>query len=286
MPPPDGIELRRGGPDDIPAIAALRQVVGWGVHDWALRAVTELAHATCIVAVDQRRRTVGTGSGISYGRLGVVGNMVVDPAHRRRGLGAAILEAVMAFLAARGCERLELSATALGRPLYRRFGFVPARRGLSVVVPRLPVATAAAAGLGEAGPSAAAEVRRFDTPRFGGDRGTLVARMLADADRPVLVARTAGRLAGWAWVRPDATRIGPLVADSPELAVALVGEAFRRMPSAATLRLNLPAPTEVARQRLAAAGASFEAWEGRMAFGPAIPRRDETMYASAVGALG
>ena len=149
MPPPDGIELRHGGPDDIPAIAALREIVGWGVHDWALRAATELPGATCIVAVDERRRTVGTGSGISYDRLGVVGNMVVDPAHRRRGLGAAILEAVMAFLAARGCERLELSATALGRPLYRRFGFVPDRRGLSVVVPRLPVATRPPAALGE-----------------------------------------------------------------------------------------------------------------------------------------
>jgi GNAT superfamily N-acetyltransferase len=284
----EGFELRRGGPADVPAIASLRETVGWGVHDWALRAVTELADAVCIVAVDgAARRPVGTGSGIAYGPLGVVGNMVVDPGHRRRGIGAAILDAVVGFLHGLGCRRLELSATALGRPLYARRGFTPVDGGgLSALVPRQPAALEPSDDVVEAGPSIRDELSRFDAARFGGDRGPLLDLMLSDPARPVLVARVGAHLVGWGCIRPEAGRIGPLVADAPAHAVALLSEGLRRMPEAPSVRLNLPAPSSAARRQLAALGAAFEAWDGRMALGPPIPRRDETIYASAVGALG
>ena len=287
MPIPDGLHLRTAGTDDLPRVAELRERVGWAVHEWALRAVLDPPHARCLVAVDGANNVIGVGSGISYGALGVVGNMIVDPSHRRRGIGAAILEGVVDFLDERGCTRLELSATDAGRPLYEKYGFTLAGPGVSAVVPRQARADDdGAAELTDAGPASLAELAAYDAPRFGGDRSPLIASMLADTARPLVVARRDGEVAGWAWVRPDAERVGPLVADTPDVAAALVGDALRRLPTARTVRLNFPAANRAGADRLRRLGAELEPWSGRMARGAPVPRREDTIYGNAVGALG
>ena len=288
MPLPDGLRLRPAHADDLPRVAELRETVGWGVHDWALRAVLEPPHATCLVAVDRASRVVGVGSGISYGQLGVVGNMVVDPTQRRRGVGAAILEAVIGFLDGRGCTRLELSATEAGRPLYARYGFTMADRGISAVVPREAAVdeVASAVEVADAGAASQPEIAAYDAPRFGGDRSHLIAAMLADPGRSVVVARTDGAMVGWAWVRPEAERVGPLVADTPDVAAALLAESLHRLPDARTMRLNLPPANRDGESWLRRLGAEVEPWDGRMARGRQVPRRDDTIYGSAIGALG
>jgi hypothetical protein len=213
--------------------------------------------------------------------------MIVMPEHRRRGVGAAVLEAVLAFLDDEGCARLELSATDLGRPLYAAYGFVPAESGTSAVIERSAVeAERAAVDLADAAPDALGELVAFDAPRFGGNRTPLLTAMLADPERPLVIAREAAAMVGWGWIRPEAGRIGPLVADTPDVAIALVAEAMRRMPGVATLRLTMPPGNRAGVSRLRSVGAELETWDGRMARGSEIERREETLYASSVGALG
>jgi GNAT superfamily N-acetyltransferase len=287
MPLPDGFHLRVADADDLPRLATLRETAGWAVHEWALRAVLAPPHARCMVATDGADRLVGVGSGISYGSLGIVGNMIVDPAHRRRGIGAAILEAVLAFLAERGCTRLELSATEAGRPLYARFGFTLTDPGVSALVPRgAAEENVAEAELADAGLASLDELAGYDAPRFGGDRRPLIAAMLADPERQVILARDAGAIVGWAWVRPDAERVGPLLADTPDVATALISEALRRLPGTRAVRLNFPSANRAGAERLRRLGADLEPWDGRMARGAQVPRREDTIYANAVGALG
>ena len=286
MPLPDDLRLRSADATDLPSIADLRHAVGWPVHEWALRAVLDPPHARCIVAVDAADRVVGVGSGINYGSFGFVGNMVVDPAHRRRGIGSAVLTSVTDFLEGCGCARLELFATDQGRPLYASHGFEPTAQGASAVVPRDAQLDEAAVPLEEATPHSLDEVAAYDAPRFGGDRRPLIEGMLDDPERPVMVARSHGALVGWAWIRPDGARVGPLLAETPEVATALVREAVRRIPGTDGLRLNLPAGNRAGCERLRAIGATIEPSSGRMARGPEIPRREDTIYANAVGALG
>lgn len=284
---PDGFHLRVADHDDLPRVAELRESVGWASHDWALRAVVDPPRARCFVAADPAGRVVGVGSGIDYATFGVVGNMIVAPEHRRRGIGAAILEAVVAFLVERGCPRLELSATQVGRPLYERHGFASTEPGTSALIGRADVRPdPAAANLADAGPGMLAELSAYDAPRFGGDRAHLLATMVHDPARPLIVARRGDAVAGWAWVRPEAERVGPLVADAPAVAIALVAESLRRMPAAATVRLTMPPGNRDGRDQLHSLGAVLEPWSGRMARGPDVARREETIYASAVGALG
>lgn len=277
--------MRTAAASDIAAITALRASVGWSAHEWAMRAAMQPPDARCLLVIAGDDRIVGVGSGISYGALGFVGNMVVDEEHRGRGVGSAVLEAVIDFLDARGCRRLELFATPAGRPLYARHGFELTDPSAVVTVPRDAVpATDAAVHIAEATDLDA--LRAYDAARFGGDRGSLLATMRADRQRPLLVARLGDRIGGYLWLRPDGPRVGPFVADEPAIAGALLRAAFEHAPSAADLTLNLPMSNRPGAEWLRGLGLALEPWEGRMARGSQIERRNDTIYANLVGALG
>lgn len=284
--PPDLI-LRDASLDDLPAIAALRESVGWGAAGWALRAVIGQPGARCLVSVDGGGALAGVGSGIVYGPLGFIGNMIVAEAHRRRGVGSAILHAVTAFLEGAGCTRLELNATSDGRPLYERHGFrsrgrsATARIGRDLELGHDPDHTIREASLDEVHALAG-----YDRPRFGGDRQVLLDLLLRQPAARTLVADGPSGIAGYACVRTDDARIGPMVADAPSTAGALLRAGFELLPGAADVRLNLPPGNRRGAGWLESLGVELEPWDGRMGRGPDLPRRDDTVYGMAIGALG
>jgi hypothetical protein len=211
--------------------------------------------------------------------------MIVLDEFRRRGVGSAVLDAVVEFLTSRGCSRLELFATSEGRPLYARHGFeLTGTSHMGRLRREVPLRPAAAVEVAETTDSAA--VAAYDAPRFGGNRHRLLATMVADPERPVLAAHADGEIVGYGWVRPDAGRVGPLVADAPEVAASLVSVAFDVAPAMEEIGLNIPSANRDGSRWLESLGVELEPWDGRMARGPQIPRRDETIFANLVGALG
>lgn len=62
------------------------------------------------------------------GRVAYVNWMVTAPAHRRRGYGRAVLEALLDWVEARGVRMTELYATEEGYPLYTNAQFGPPPR--------------------------------------------------------------------------------------------------------------------------------------------------------------
>ncbi len=57
------------------------------------------------------------------GRRGHISSMSTDPAHRRRGHAAEVLDALLGWFTAEGVPRVDLRATPDGLPLYRQRGF-------------------------------------------------------------------------------------------------------------------------------------------------------------------
>jgi ribosomal protein S18 acetylase RimI-like enzyme len=284
--PPD-LSMRDATLDDLPAIAGLRESVGWAVAGWALRAVIGQPHARCLVAVDRDNALAGVGSGIVYGPLGFIGNMIVAEAHRRRGVGSAILAAVTQFLEAAGCTRLELNATSEGRPLYERHGFSSRGRSATARIPRdADLALDPGVAVRRAEPADLDAIVAYDRPRFGGDRRLLLEILTGAPEVTTLLARADDEIGGYACVRTEESRIGPMLAETPAIAATLLHEAFALVPQAADVRLNLPPNNRPGAAWLEGLGVDVEPWDGRMGRGPAIPRRDDTVYGMAIGALG
>lgn len=78
---------------------------------------------------------VGAG-GVSYyrvmptyhnptGKKAYIMNMYVRPAYRRKGIATRILDLLVEDAKRRGVRQIALEATAAGRPLYEKYGFVP-----------------------------------------------------------------------------------------------------------------------------------------------------------------
>ena len=285
MPLPSDLRMRDGTRDDVAAIVALRDEVGWRGHEWALRAVVDAPAGRLVVVVDREGAIAGVGSGIAYGQIGIVGNMIVTEPHRRRGVGSAILETVMDYLRdERDCRRLELYATSDGRPLYARHGFEPIEPGARAHLPRVEV-SGDGATVDKGAPADVGAIAAYDAPRFGGDRSSLLAMMTADPDRPLYVARRESEIAGYAWLRPEEGRIGPFVADDPDVAAELVAAAWDHA-AAEPLSVNVPTSNRTATAWLESLGVELDPWDGRMALGQQVPRREATIYGSVVGALG
>jgi len=279
------IELLRATEADLPAIERLRTSVGWSSHAWALRLVLD-EPGRCWVATDGDE-VVAVGSGIAFGAIGVVGNMVVAESHRRRGLGGAILDEVLAFLETSGSRGLELFATPAGRPLYASRGFhldgemASAQLAPSVVLeadPTLAIRDAVAADLDA--------IDAWDADRFGGSRRSLLAMAVRDPERPLLVASRDNEVRGIAWLRPDESRLGPFTADDAATASALVAAARDRLPTAEAIGFTLRGENDVARTWLDGLGVEIEPWQGRMVRGDLGGRRADTLYGNVVGALG
>jgi GNAT superfamily N-acetyltransferase len=132
------VHVRRAGADDVRALAELRARWSEGeepgfeqrMADWLSaegeRRTTWLAtvddEPVGMASVFEYRRMPRPGSAAS--RWGYLSNMFVLERFRNRGVGAALLDAVIAAADERGYARLVLSPSERAVPFYRRAGFV------------------------------------------------------------------------------------------------------------------------------------------------------------------
>ncbi len=97
------------------------------------KALRDGTHTACLVF--DRNRWVGAG-GISYyqvmptyrnpsGNKAYIMNMYTHPDYRRRGIASGILDLLIEDARSRQITFISLEATAMGHPLYEKYGFVP-----------------------------------------------------------------------------------------------------------------------------------------------------------------
>jgi GNAT superfamily N-acetyltransferase len=227
--------------EDLDGALALSSAAGWNqrAEDW--RMLLRLAPAGALAAEDAGL-VIGTAIGIDYAGFGWIAMMLVDPAHRERGLGGRLLEAALAALPADRTVRLD--ATPLGRPLYERHGFRDEARLVRYVAPAaraapLPAATARGGEVRQMTQDDLDDVCRHDPGVFHGNRSGVLAWALTDApcyarivsgsSPPEYCFGRSGRLFD---------QIGPVVAASEAAACALVRAAI---PSAGRRALVIDA---------------------------------------------
>jgi GNAT superfamily N-acetyltransferase len=247
-----GTTLRPMHAGDLAAMHRLAHQMSWPHR--AEDCAQMLALGAGIAAVDGDGSTIGVGLRWSFGRdVGTIGLMLVAPERQGRGIGRALMTALIADS---GSRALMLNATAEGLPLYEKLGFVSTgvvrqhqgRLAEGAVLPPAPNVP-----LRRAVPADRAQLCALDAAVFGADRSELIGRLLASGD--AWLADRAGQPGGFAILRAfgRGTIIGPVVASSEDDAIALVAAAARAAP-AGVLRVDIAAPAERLAAWLTAAG--------------------------------
>jgi ribosomal protein S18 acetylase RimI-like enzyme len=108
--------------NDIPHFLALAEAEGWICDKWELEFLLRVFPQGCLVWREQGR-TLGFITSVRYGRSGWIGNLLVDPDHRKRGVGRDLMEIAIATLLANWVETVWLTASEQGAGLYRKLGF-------------------------------------------------------------------------------------------------------------------------------------------------------------------
>jgi len=118
-------EIRRFGLEESAAMTAISADVGWNqpeseIREIIVRSGKYLRGAFC------DGELVGTAASYPYpdGNFAYVNEVIVSSAWRKRGVATRLLEALLPLTLA-DYPVLRLCATALGRPIYEKVGFVP-----------------------------------------------------------------------------------------------------------------------------------------------------------------
>lgn len=202
-------------PTHLPQALRLSQQAGWPhrEQDWALT----LSVSQGVVALEEGR-VVGTALCSVFGPVANLNMIIVDETMRGRGLGRALMEAIIALA---GDREMRLVATTDGLPLYEKLGFravgqIVQHQGIAIAAtPELPVATGSPADLDR--------LALADRAASGMDRAPLLRTIAADGE--VLLCNT-----GFALLRPFGRGrvVGPITAPDTATARALLAGAACR----------------------------------------------------------
>jgi ribosomal protein S18 acetylase RimI-like enzyme len=277
--------IRPAGPGDLARLGPLYEQSGFGAR---LAGVVGFARARLdgeVVVAEAGGELVGVAAGAVFGGThgtggsgatggtGWVGGVAVVPAHRRVGLGGALTEAIVEFLEGRAVATVLLHATALGRPVYERLGFVPETAYVTLSGPTL--ARAATGAMVRAGRAADLEaVLALDRAATGEDRRRLLTALWPTGG---LVAAVDGRTLGYHLASPWRPGGATIAADSGTGLTLL--DAVRVAPGD-EVAISVPAANAAAVGWLESAGFTERYRTIRMHRGPRVAWDPAALFAA------
>lgn len=215
---------------------------GWDIAAGGFQMHLHDDPAGCFIAERDGRRA-GMITSTRCGGVAFIGNLIVEPAHRRQGIGETLMRRAMDHLREQGVCRLALEADAPGVKLYRRLGFEDAFQSLrfEATSPPRPAASEAREVEPLTGDNLQ-EIARFDARHFGDDRSRILAALLQCAPAAFCMRRDDEPI-GYIITQTfeGGVRIGPAVAVGTEASAALLDAVLARL-DAARFTVGIPAP--------------------------------------------
>jgi GNAT superfamily N-acetyltransferase len=235
------VAVREMVPGDVPDAFRFSRASGWNQTEADWRFLLEENPRRFVVAV-RDAVVVGTGGAACYGkRLAWVCMILVDAAERGRGIGSAIVTAVLDRVA--DMQTVGLDATPGGRAVYERLGFVAASALARVGGTAKDVSSAA--GRVDTRPVEARDLETIltlDPEAFGADRSRTIRWAHEKAPALAWCVKDRNSIVGYSFGRQGdrAVHVGPVVAQDATMARALVA---RAAAAAAGRDLMLDVPT-------------------------------------------
>jgi len=212
------IEIREMTAGDLDFCLEMFRITGWGnTANDILRMIT-YEPGGCFVA-SMNGEDVGMVGSISYREIGYLGNLIVRPEHRGKGIGATLMKEAMEYLLENGVEAIRLDAVPKAIPLYERLGF--RRESLSLRFTGHATETGST-GCVRMTESDLQDILGLDLRFFGAPRGRILRRVHTDFPRLCFVAREGSRLVGFIMAKEgeERTRIGPWICEPDEVEIA------------------------------------------------------------------
>ena len=231
MQPLSAVEIRLLFESDIPSAMRLKEAAGWNQTEADWRRLLLLEPNGCFAAL-RDDRLVGTTTTTTYDQLAWIGMVLVDPQHRRQGIAAKLMSVALDYLNGK-VETIKLDATALGQPVYEKFGFE-----VESTVERW-TGTANSTGRETENqtvlePDEISDLLDLDLLAFSADRSELIERLIDDSYvSPVLMRAEDGALSGYALARSGTkkTYVGPVVANDPRVIQTLLDRMLGQLSS-------------------------------------------------------
>lgn len=225
--------------EDITFFLRLAAEEGWVAEAWELEFLLSRFPQGCCAARTDSGETAGFVTSLRHERSGWIGNLIVRPEYRGRGIGEALFRMALERLRESGVETVWLTASKAGMPLYRKSGFTR----IDTIIRW--------SGNGR---------QQHAAPRAMA-AGTAVDPLLNDIDglvwgdrRAALLSVTAGRgrlmrrESGFVVIQPcgDAWQLGPFSAPGYRTADALLKTALHAIPYETPVCLDAPASNRTA----------------------------------------
>jgi ribosomal protein S18 acetylase RimI-like enzyme len=220
------VRIRPFTSDDIDFAVAHTVREGWASGRVFLEVLLDIDPEGCFIAELEGQR-VGLVTTARLSSSGWVGNLIVDSAHRRQGIGRRLMEQAIGVLEAGGTETLRLDADPPGVRLYESLGFVAECESL-----RFSHQVPAEDRRDLAPPMSAADLEAvvaLDAAAFGDRRARLV-ELLCQRAESALVVRRGERVSGFLLMQATTrgARIGPCAAEDVDAARDLLVSALAR----------------------------------------------------------
>ena len=188
--------IRPFGLEETKAVTAISADVGWNQPEEEIRHIIRRS-GKYLLGAFRGDVLVGVAASYSYpdGGFAYVNEVIVSSVWRKRGAATQLLEKLLPLTAA-DYPVLRLCATAMGRPIYEKFGFKPfatvsfgEETGELAAPESSGFAPMRAADLSEAG--------ELDAANFGSHRPEVLERLLDSAPDAAWTLRREGKLAGF-----------------------------------------------------------------------------------------
>jgi GNAT superfamily N-acetyltransferase len=188
--------IRPFGLEEAAAVTAISADVGWNQPEEEIRHIIRRS-GKYLLGAFHGDALVGVAASYPYpdGGFAYVNEVIVSSAWRKRGAATQLLEELLPLTSA-DYPVLRLCATALGRPIYEKFGFKPFAT-VSFGEETGELAAPEASGFAPFTAADLAEAVELDAANFGARRPEVLEKLLDAAPNAAWTLRRGGKLAGF-----------------------------------------------------------------------------------------
>lgn len=260
--------------EDIEFAVRITDKMNWNLTEQDFTFMMQLEPEGCFTLLCSSEK-IGITTTISYGRIGWIGNVVVDERYRRRGAGSAIIKHAINHLTSKGAETVGLYSYEKKADFYAKLGF---KRDLQFVVlnGKASSSNVEASNVKEARKAEVQKIIEFDSSYFGASRRKLLEKIINELDNLCYYYIENGEILGYAIAKvyDNYAEIGPLVCrrERSNIAKNLLGAILKRVKGS-EVSMCLPRKEKEIINMLLTSGFKESFTVVRMFSGP-IPFRD------------